>query len=193
MGEAWWGIDFFLFPLVFSFPQLYCNCMKVNKDIERLFRQYYLRMYHLAYSILYDKAEAKDAVSDVFTKLLEDKTVLLPDTEEGFLLRATRNRCLNIIAHKSVRERIGKEILTTRQLSDNGLTNSFMDELQSIIAGLEPPIRRQILQLHYLGGLTYEDIASNLKVSKVTVYNHLSKALDTIRKTIKGKGNGKDK
>ena len=44
--------------------------MKVNKDIERLFREYYLRMYHLAYSILYDKAEAKDAVSDVFTKLL---------------------------------------------------------------------------------------------------------------------------
>ena len=65
-------------------------------DIERLFRQHYERMYRLARTILYDADECRDVVSDVFEHLLREDTVLLPDTEEAYLLRSVRNRCLNI-------------------------------------------------------------------------------------------------
>ena len=86
--------------------------MKRKKtDIERLFRSHYEKMYHLAKTILYDDAESRDAVSEVFARLLREPITLLPESEEGYLLRSVRNRCLNVIAHKSVRERAVRLLL----------------------------------------------------------------------------------
>ena len=53
-----------------------------KKEISTLFRQYYGRMYWMAVSILYDEQESKDEVSDIFERLLEADSVLLPDTVE---------------------------------------------------------------------------------------------------------------
>lgn len=69
-----------------------------------MFRQHYEKMYNLARSILSDDDESKDVVSEVFTTILADDVVLMPESEEGFLMRSVRNRCLNLIAHKSVKE-----------------------------------------------------------------------------------------
>lgn len=35
----------------------------------------------------------------------------MPGSEEGYLMRSVRNRCLNLIAHKSVKERMAKLLL----------------------------------------------------------------------------------
>lgn len=37
-----------------------------KKEIERLFRQYYVQMTRLARTLLYDDEEARDVVSEVF-------------------------------------------------------------------------------------------------------------------------------
>ena len=76
-----------------------------------MFRQHYEKMYNLARSILSDDDESKDVVSEVFTTILADDVVLMPESEEGFLMRSVRNRCLNLIAHKSVKERVAKLLL----------------------------------------------------------------------------------
>ena len=65
-----------------------------KKEISTLFRQYYGRMYGMAVSILYDEQESKDVVSDIFERLLESDTVLLPDTVEHYLLTSVRNSWL---------------------------------------------------------------------------------------------------
>lgn len=69
-----------------------------KKEISTLFRQYYGRMYGMAVSILYDEQESKDVVSDIFERLLESDTVLLPDTVEHYLLTSVRNSCLKRIS-----------------------------------------------------------------------------------------------
>ncbi len=154
-------------------------------SIERLFRQHYSKMYHLARYILFDTDECHDVVSDVFARILEDKITLLPDTEEAFLLRSVRNRCLNLIARKSVKERATRQLLddTTGVMAADD--DERLDQLMLIISHLEPPLRQQILRLRYLQEMSYQEIADNLCVSKVTVYNHLSQAMDTIRKHFK--------
>ena len=87
-----------------------------------MFRQHYEKMYNLARSILSDDDESKDVVSEVFTTILADDVVLMPESEEGFLMRSVRNRCLNLIAHKSVKERVTKLLLDDSDviLSENG-------------------------------------------------------------------------
>lgn len=154
-------------------------------DIERLFRQHYERMYRLARTILYDADECRDVVSDVFERLLREDTVLLPDTEEAYLLRSVRNRCLNIIAHKGVRERVEKMLVMDEEtmISDND--DEQLDRLHDIIDHLEPPIRQRILRLRLQQEMTFQEVADAMGVSKVTVYNHLSQATDTIKQIFK--------
>ena len=41
-----------------------------RSQIESLFKTHYTQMYHLALTLLFDEAESKDVVSDVFASLL---------------------------------------------------------------------------------------------------------------------------
>jgi len=165
--------------------------MKQEKDIEQLFRRHYEirrhyeKMYNLARCILSDDDESKDVVSDVFAKILADDIVLMPGSEEGYLMRSVRHRCLNLIAHKSVKERVAKLLLNDADVILSEDTDERLEQLMLLIEDLEPPIRKQIFRLRYLQEKSYQEVADEVGVSKVTVFNHLSQALDWIRKQIK--------
>ena len=155
--------------------------MKQEKDIEQLFRRHYEKMYNLARCILSDDDESKDVVSDVFAKILADDIVLMSGSEEGYLMRSVRHRCLNLIAHKSVKERVAKLLLNDADVILSEETDERLEQLMLLIEDLEPPIRKQIFRLRYLKEKSYQEVADEMGVSKVTVFNHLSQALDWIR------------
>ena len=159
--------------------------MKQEKDIEQLFRRHYEKMYNLARCILSDDDESKDVVSDVFAKILADDVVLMPGSEEGYLMRSVRHRCLNLIAHKSVKERVAKLLLNDAEVILSEDTDERLEQLMLLIEDLEPPIRKLIFRLRYLQEKSYQEVADEVGVSKVTVFNHLSQALDWIRKQFK--------
>ena len=159
--------------------------MKQEKDIEQLFRRHYEKMYNLARCILSDDDESKDVVSDVFAKILADDVVLMPGSEEGYLMRSVRHRCLNLIAHKSVKERVAKLLLNDADVILSEDTDERLEQLMLLIEDLEPPIRKFIFRLRYLQEKSYQEVADEVGVSKVTVFNHLSQALDWIRKQFK--------
>ena len=159
--------------------------MTQGKDIEQLFRLHYEKMYNLARCILSDDDESKDVVSDVFTQILVDNIVLLPESEEGYLMRSVRNRCFNLITHKSVKERVAKALLDDADVIFSEETDERLEQLMLLIDNLEPPIRKLIFRLRYLQDMSYQEVADKVGVSKVTVFNHLSKAMDWIKKQFK--------
>lgn len=150
-----------------------------------MFRQHYEKMYNLARSILSDDDESKDVVSEVFTTILADDVVLMPESEEGFLMRSVRNRCLNLIAHKGVKERVTKLLLDDADVILSEETDERLDQLMLLIEDLKPPIRQLIFRLRYLQKKSYQEVADEVGVSKVTVFNHLSKAMDWIKEQFK--------
>ena len=158
--------------------------MNRKKDIEQLFRQHYVKMYNLARCILSDDDESKDVVSEVFAQILADDVVLVPGSEEGYLMRSVRNRSLNLIAHKSVKERVAK-LLDDADVILSEETDERLDRLLLLIEDLEPPIRQLIFRLRYLQEKSYQEVADEVGVSKVTVFNHLSTAMDWIKKQFK--------
>ena len=170
-----------LFRLVFCFAQLYIEYMTQEKDIEQMFRRHYEKMYNLARCILSDDDESKDVVSEVFTQILADNIVLLPESEEGYLMRSVRNRCLNLIAHKSVKERVARLLTDDADVILSEDTDERLEQLLLLIDDLEPPIRKLIFRLRYLQDKSYKEVADEVGVSKVTVFNHISKAMDWIR------------
>lgn len=161
----------------------------IKTDIERLFRAHYQEMYHLARCILLDDAESKDVVSEVFAQLLAHPVTLLPGSETGYLMQAVRNRCRNVIAHKSVRQRVSQLLLNDEQSLNLVTDDSLTSRLAELIGLLEPPLRRRIVTMRFTDDQTYQDIAQALGVSKVTVYNHLSEALRQLRQQVKSKDN----
>ena len=150
-----------------------------------MFRQHYEKMYNLARSILSDDDESKDVASEVFTTILADDVVLMPESEEGFLMRSVRNRCLNLIAYKSVKERVTKLLLDDADVILSEETDERLDQLMLLIEDLEPPIQQLIFRLRYLQEKSYQEVADEVGVSKVTVFNHLSKAMDWIKEQFK--------
>ena len=154
-----------------------------KKEVETLFRQYYAAMYRLARTILYDADESKDVVSDVFVRLLRGDVVVQADKMEGYLMMAVRNRCLDVLSHKSVREQVEK--LFSQELKQHRIaTRNEDDRLDRLMLYIErelPPLSQQILRLRFLREMSYEEVAQEVGVSKVTVYNHLSQSLQRIK------------
>ena len=154
-----------------------------------MFRQHYEKMYNLARYLLSDDDESKDVVSEVFTTILADDIVLMPESEEGFLMRSVRNQCLNLIAHKGMKEKVAKLLIDDTDVILSDETDERLEQLLLLIDDLEPPIQKQIFRLRYLSEMSYQEVADKVEVSKVTVFNHLSQAMDWIRKQFKKEQN----
>ena len=155
-----------------------------KEEFENIYRQHYAKMYSLARTMLYDADESKDVVSDIFARLLREKYHPQQHQLEGYLMTAVRNRCCDVLSHKSMRERVEKLFLQESQQSNVISTNTDDDRLERLVQFVEselPPLSQQIFQLRFLRELSYEEVAQATGVSKVTVYNHLAQSLQRIR------------
>lgn len=158
-----------------------------KEEFENLYRQHYAQMYRLAKTMLYDADESKDVVSDIFAQLLRKNVQPQKDKMEGYLMTSVRNRCRDVISHKSIRERVEKLFLQESAQSHIFSMNDD-DRLERLMQFIEtelPPLSQQIFRLRFLREMSYEEVALATNVSKVTVYNHLSQSLQRINQHFK--------
>ncbi len=154
-----------------------------REEFQIIYRQHYAKMYRLARTMLYDADESKDVVSDIFTRLLRDGDGQQKDKMEGYLMTAVRNRCHDVLSHKSIRERVEKLFLQ-ESMQSHIISMNDDDRLERLMQFIEselPPLSQQIFQLRFLSEMSYEEVAQATGVSKVTVYNHLSQSLQRIK------------
>ena len=159
-----------------------------KEKIASLFKAHYMKMYRLAMSMLYDEEDSKDVVSDVFARLLDDGVEVLTDTAERYLLLCVRNKCLNVIAHKQTTERFAR--LLVRQEAEATTVADDMDRLDELLQYVDShlsPMTQRIFRLRFLKEMTYQEVADEVGVSKVTVFNHLSQSMEKINAYFKNK------
>ena len=82
-----------------------------KEEFELIYRRHYAPMYRLARRLLYDPQESKDVVSEVFARLLRGGAMPDSGKMEGYLMTAVRNRCSDVLSHKSMRERVERLFL----------------------------------------------------------------------------------
>ena len=169
----------------FFSSDLYCRCM-TRKEIENLFKTHYTQMYRLAATILYDEAESKDVVSEVFARLLSSCDTLKVDTAERYLLTAVRNQCRNVLEHRHVHERffrlMSEEAVQPTLSTDEQIR---MEELMRYIRKQLPPLSQEIFRLRYLREMTCQEVADTLGISRQTVHSHLQQSIEQIREYFK--------
>ena len=154
-----------------------------KEEFENIYRQHYAKMYRLARTMLYDADESKDVVSDIFARLLREKYQPQQNQMEGYLMTAVRNRCRDVLCHKSMRERVEKLFLQ-ESMQSHIISMNDDDRLERLMQFIEaelPQLSQRIFRLRFLCEMSYEEVAQAAGVSKVTVYNHLSQSLQRIK------------
>lgn len=162
--------------------------------IEQLFRQHYAAMYAVAMAVVKDEDTAKDAVSDVFTDMLcgrisvkQEQTAAEKTRTRSFLLLCVRNRCLNIIAHLKVKDRVGR-LLTLETSPSIAPAEAHEDHLGAVIDYMENNLRpqtRHVMMLRFKDKKKYREIAEMMGISEVAVYKHLSQGIKEIKNHFK--------
>lgn len=142
----------------------------MEKDIQRLFKQHYTKMLRVARTILYDEQESKDVVSDIFEGLLRGRTVLMPDTEERYLLTSVRNQCLKRIHHQDARHRM--ETATAGQASDTEHDDERIADIVEFVVSHLTEQEQRIFHLRFSEGYSYDEIAS-AKASAAWPYGNI--------------------
>ena len=156
-----------------------------RKEVENLFKTHYTQMYHLALTLLFDEAESKDVVSEVFANLLSGKTMMRADNARAFLLASVHHRCLNVLRHKQVQERFARLLTENSDKLVNGDTaedKMQMEELMRYVRNNLSPMEQNTFRMRYLKEMTCQEVAEALTVSRQTVHTYLKQAVEKIRK-----------
>lgn len=156
-----------------------------TKSFERLFKDSYPHMYRMAFSMVEDVNDAKDAVHQVFAKIWKGKPEVNEDNVRAYLLMATRNESLRILRQRQLRQQMEEELQWSVEKSCDEEHEDLMRELQQVIDNNLTEQDRRVLRLHYDEEMTYQEIAAVLGVSSSAVNKHITRSLGKIRKILK--------
>lgn len=158
-----------------------------HKAFEYVFLAYFQRVRLFICGIIKSDADAEELSQDVFIKLWTNREALDIERPLGaYLYTIARNAAFNFLKHKSVEQ----SYTTNRTFSDDVATPDevlFAREISLLVEMTvnEMPVqRRRIYILSREKGMSNSDIAEKLGISKKTVENQLSLALQELRKII---------
>lgn len=165
----------------------------INGDqtaFELLFRFYYPGLVTFASQIVLDQDEAEEIVQEFFVKLWAARSeIKKSDTLKSYFFTSVKNRALNVLKREKISEKVREEL---REMTDNDQVyqpDLFVEsELQSRIkAAFEklPARTNEVFKLSRFKGLSNDEIASQLNISKRTVETHTSNALKILREELK--------
>jgi len=158
-----------------------------KQRFERLFKDSYQLMYRMAFSMVENADDAKDAVNQVFTQMWKGKPKVSDDSVRGYLLAATRNQCLHILRQRQLRRQMEEALRRDEAERQDEEREELMRELQRIIDDNLTDQDKRVLQLHYDEEMTYAETATVLGISTAAVNKHITRSLAKIRETLKAK------
>ncbi|WP_034040908.1 RNA polymerase sigma factor [Wocania ichthyoenteri] len=152
----------------------------------KLFNHYKNDVYNYSKKMLKEKVYAEEIVQDVFLKVWLTRENLNPDLSfKSYIFTITRNLTINFL-HKAANDRRMRESVFYEKSTYYNSTDVLFDEIyceklqQQAINNL-PPKRKRIFELSRKEDMSYDQISKELGISKNTVKNQMSRALDSIR------------
>ena len=158
-----------------------------KQRFERLFKDSYQLMYRMAFSMVENADDAKDAVNQVFTQMWKGKPKVSDDSVRGYLLAATRNQCLHILRQRQLRRQMEEALQRDEAERQDEEREELLHQLQQVIDDNLTEQDKRVLQLHYDEEMTYAETASVLGISTAAVNKHITRSLAKIRETLKAK------
>ncbi|MDR0573149.1 MAG: RNA polymerase sigma-70 factor [Tannerella sp.] len=165
--------------------------MKLFKDnFEKIYAEYYNRMFLFAKEYVISEEDAKNIVQDVFLFIWEKKDILeIKVSLSAYLFTLIKNKCIDHLRHLNIADQFRKEYkakLSALELL-NEMTSSEEDLEKIIHDAIDrlPERCRIIFIKSRFERKKYHEIASELNLSPNTVENQIAVALKKLRKELK--------
>lgn len=150
-------------------------------DVEALSRRYGAMVLRRCRRLLRDEDEALDACQDVFIRVIEHRHRLNDRYPSSLLYRMATNVCLNRIRDRARRPATpDEERLTAIAAAEAPGAVSEARLLLDWLFRRHPESSRTIATLHYVDGLTLEEVAHQTQLSVSGVRKRLRKLRQTL-------------
>lgn len=156
-----------------------------NEAFRTLFEMFFPKVKIFLVKFLKDEVVAEDISQDIFVKIWTYREAL-PDIRSfnTYIYRMTRNAALNHI--RGGRQKINISEISI--LDDRDIESEYHTKEKELLIRLTvehmPPQRQRIFKMSREQGLSNEDIAIKLGISKKTVENNITLALKDLRNVI---------
>jgi RNA polymerase sigma-70 factor (ECF subfamily) len=153
---------------------------------ETLFRAYYEPLCRYSYLFVESMETAEEIVGDLFYTLWKERQKLQIFTSvNGYLYRAVKNKSLQYLEQKRVREDYRKiyiehAVVETSTPQEDLEYKELEQQIAQALAHL-PERRQKIFHKHRVEGKKYNEIAQELQISVKTVEAEMTKALRELR------------
>jgi len=165
--------------------------VQISGGSERAFRAiydaYFPRLSGFCFKLCKSETATEEIVQEVFVNLWTHRSKLADlNSVEAYLFSMTRNRVVDYFRLLAKQAKVIQIWLTQRNDGENEIDQQLDSEaLQSLIADAInqlSPQKKRIFELSREKGLSHDEIAEMLQLSKSTVKNHLSETLQYLRK-----------
>lgn len=154
-----------------------------KNSFKGIYFEYYRLVARTAFYILKDKDRAEDVAQEVFTKLWERKEKLSSiENVKYYVVQMSRNTALNQLKHNTMASE--DTLLNLEFVDDQREEQEVQNDLKLCIdkaVSLLSPKCRLVFSLSRFEGLTNDEIADHLGLSKRTVETQISQALKLFR------------
>lgn len=156
---------------------------------ELIFKKYFKELFRFAYTYVRDGIIAEEMAQEVFLYIWEKrKQIEIQTTLKTYLYSAVKNKCLNYIKLELPRQQAMSDVSEVMLSVDTARVDEGENEklkiyIKEAVDSL-PNKCREIFILSRNAGLTYEEIAEELDLSKKTVENQMGIALKKLRESL---------
>jgi len=156
--------------------------MNQNLNAEQLYVRYAPMVLRRCNKLLADETAAADITQEVFIKVWEKRNSLNTEFPSSLLWRMATNLCLNYIRD---RKRRGYTVNASETLMQIACTENVENEfgnrdLLNRLFKRHPENSRTIAVLHYIDGMTLEEVATEVKMSVGGVRKRLRSLKNTL-------------
>ena len=155
-----------------------------RKAFKELFDFFWEPLSVYAYSILDDKDAAKDLIQDLWITIWQKRRDLIISNFKAYIYTALRNKCYSYLRDQKF-TRLQEETLTKLEQIENASADEDLFERMRALLSKSiqelPPKCKEIFELSRINGFSNDEISSILGISKKTVENNITKALNKLR------------
>lgn len=155
---------------------------------EQLFFRYQPKLVCFLTALTHDSEVCRDMAQEIFLSIWKDREKLVQvESVSAYLYQMARYKVYDYFDHLAVTEQYAHEYLENASEAESEEEQLFARELQTMIqAAVQqmPPQRQLVYRMSREEGLSNDEIALRLHISKRTVENHLTAALAILRKVV---------
>lgn len=159
-----------------------------KEAFEQIFKKYYKDLCRYALRFLRKEELAEEIVQDLFITLWEKRKKLDIKASLGaYLFAGVKNKSLNYLKSQFARQDFQRGIEELSLSTDNTqetLAYNELDELVTAAINSLPKKNRIIFDLNRNAGMSYQEIADQLNISRKTVENQIGISLKKLKELL---------